>query len=115
MSYSHTSSNGYITNNQGTDDFKVSGDLVCDYVCPSSGDVRVKGDVGVGTKSMTLDAAAALTVDSSTGTKGIVLPAFTTTQRDAVATPPTGMFVYNSSTNKLNFYNGSAWEAVTSA
>jgi hypothetical protein len=26
-----------------------------------------------------------------------------------------GMMIYNSTTNKINFYNGSAWEAVTSA
>lgn len=26
-----------------------------------------------------------------------------------------GLMVYNSTTNKLNFYNGSAWEVVTSA
>ena len=33
----------------------------------------------------------------------------------ALATVPAGLMVYNTTTNKLNFYNGSAWEAVTSA
>jgi len=39
----------------------------------------------------------------------------TTTQRDAIASPKAGMTIFNSSTSKLNFYTGSAWEAVTSA
>ena len=40
---------------------------------------------------------------------------YTTAERDALTNPSTGMCIYNSTTNKLNFYNGSAWEAVTSA
>jgi hypothetical protein len=41
----------------------------------------------------------------------------TTTERDALAGDDlfAGRCVYNETTNKLNFYNGSAWEAVTSA
>lgn len=38
----------------------------------------------------------------------------TTTQRDAL-TASEAMLIYNTTTNKLNFYNGSSWEAVTSA
>lgn len=38
----------------------------------------------------------------------------TTTARDAL-TPAKGWVVMNGTTNKLNFYNGSAWEVVTSA
>ena len=39
----------------------------------------------------------------------------TGTERDAISSPTAGLIVYNSTTNKLNFYNGSAWEVVTSA
>ena len=39
-------------------------------------------------------------------------PVVTTTQRDAM-TVTAGAMVYNSSTNKLNFYNGSAWKVVS--
>lgn len=46
---------------------------------------------------------------------GINVPQLTTAQRDALASPKTACLIYNSTTNKLNFYNGSAWEAVTSA
>jgi len=48
------------------------------------------------------------------GTEGFLPPRLPTTQRDAVTSPSTGLVVYNSTTNKLNFYNGTAWEAVTS-
>jgi len=45
----------------------------------------------------------------------VILPSMTTTQRNAYATPVGGSLIFNSTTSKLNFYNGTAWEAVTSA
>ena len=36
----------------------------------------------------------------------------TTTQRNAISTPATGLQVYNTSHNKLNYYNGSAWQPI---
>jgi len=47
--------------------------------------------------------------------QGLVGGAFTTTERDNISGPVAGVMIYNTTTNKLNFYNGSAWEAVTSA
>lgn len=47
-------------------------------------------------------------------TAGFILPRMTTAQRDAL-TAVAGEMIYNTTTNKLNFYNGAAWEAVTSA
>lgn len=47
-------------------------------------------------------------------TKAFYPSRMTTAQRDAL-TPTAGAAIYNSTTNKLNFYNGTAWEAVTSA
>lgn len=68
------------------------------------------GNVGIGGAPAT---SAALTVTSTT--QGVLLPRMTATQRDAIATPAAGLLVYNTTSGKLNFYNGSAWEAVTSA
>jgi hypothetical protein len=45
---------------------------------------------------------------------GFVFPSYTTTNRDLIVTPPAGMTILNTTTAKLNFYNGSAWAAVTS-
>lgn len=42
------------------------------------------------------------------------LPAYTTDERDAL-TPTAGLIILNTSTNKLNFYTGTGWEAITSA
>jgi hypothetical protein len=69
------------------------------------------GNVGIGTTSPS--ASALLDVTSTTA--GFLPPRMTTAQRDAISSPAAGLTVYNTSTNKLNFYNGSAWEAVTSA
>lgn len=54
-------------------------------------------------------------LDVSSTTMGFLPPRMTTTQRDAISTPATGLMVYNTTTNKLNFYNGTTWEEVTSA
>lgn len=45
----------------------------------------------------------------------VAFPSHTTTTRDALTNLAAGQCVYNTTTNKLNFYNGSAWEAVTSS
>jgi hypothetical protein len=73
--------------------------------------IDASGNVGIGTASP--NAAAVLDVSSTT--QGFLPPRMTTAQRDAITTPPAGLMVYNTSTNKLNFYNGTAWEAVTSS
>jgi hypothetical protein len=44
----------------------------------------------------------------------LTIPRLTTTQRNAL-TAVAGMLIYNTTSNKLNFYTGSGWEAVTSA
>ena len=69
------------------------------------------GSVGFGID--TPNAAAKVQIDSTT--QGFLPPRMTTTQRGAISSPPAGLIIYNSTTNKLNFYNGTAWEAVTSA
>jgi len=66
------------------------------------------GSFGIGTASP--DSSAILELSSTT--KGFLLPRLTTTQRDAVSSPAEGLVVYNDSTNALNFYNGSSWQAV---
>lgn len=71
----------------------------------------MSGVLTIGTT--TPNAAAKVQIDSTT--QGFLPPRMTTTQRNAISSPPAGLMIYNSTTNKLNFYNGTAWEAVTSA
>lgn len=68
--------------------------------------------VAIGTATPDVDAK--LQIDSTT--QGFLPPRMTTTQRNAIAAPvPAGLMIYNTTTNKLNFANGTGWEAVTSA
>lgn len=69
--------------------------------------------VGIGltnSTDLTCNASAILQADSTT--KGFLLPRMTEAQRDLIASPATGLLIYNTTTNVLNFYNGSAWGAV---
>lgn len=70
------------------------------------------GDVSIGSGAAANTRAV---LDLTSTTKGFLPPRMTTAQRDAITSAPAGLMIYNTSTNKLNFYNGSAWEAVTSA
>jgi hypothetical protein len=53
------------------------------------------------------NAAAQLQVDSTT--RGFLPPRMSTGQRDAIATPPDGLMLYNSTTNKLQVRAAGAW------
>jgi len=45
----------------------------------------------------------------------VVLKSYTTTQINALAGMEAGTIVYDSTATALKFYNGTAWETVTSA
>ena len=45
----------------------------------------------------------------------MVPPKVTTTQRNNLSSLVSGAFIYNTSLNKLQVYNGSAWETITSS
>ena len=66
------------------------------------------GQVGIGT---TGPAATAL-LDLTSTEKGFLAPRMTTVQRDAILSPATGLFIYNTTTNQYNVYNGTLWGAV---
>lgn len=59
-----------------------------------------------------LDATAALQVDSTT--KGILFPRMTTTERDAISTPPDGLTLYNTTTDKFTVRANGAWAELAS-
>ena len=48
-------------------------------------------------------------------TRFMVPPKITTTQRGNLTGLVSGAFIYNTSLNKLQVYNGSAWETITSS
>jgi hypothetical protein len=67
------------------------------------------GDVRIGATSSVPSAKLVIT----STTQGFLPPKMTTTQRDAISSPASGLVIYNTTTNKLNLYT-TAWEAVTS-
>jgi hypothetical protein len=57
-----------------------------------------------------VEALGRLTV--TTTTDGFLGPRLTTTQRDAISTPPAGLMIYNTTLNSYQVYNGTSWASV---
>lgn len=93
----------------GTDILKIRGNTTT-----NKGDTLLYGQLIIN-DSPTGSADSSAILELKTTDKGFLLPRMTTTQRNNIASPAAGLCVYNTTTNKLNFYNGTAWEAVTSA
>jgi len=70
-------------------------------------------NVGINATGAPADASAALDVNSTTA--GFLPPRMTTAQRDAIASPATGLMIFNNTDNCIQFYNGSAWSACLGA
>ena len=67
------------------------------------------GQVSLGTA--TPDASSILDITSTT--LGFLMPRMTTTQRDAVSSPATGLEIFNTTTNEPNFFNGTVWGSTS--
>jgi len=70
--------------------------------------VAISGQVGI--NQTTPAASAALDIVSTT--KGFLPPRMTTTQRDAISSPATGLVVYNTTDNQWEGWNGSSWSIL---
>ena len=64
------------------------------------------GNFGAGEHNVEIDGGLTST------TAAFIPPRMTTTQRDAISSPIAGMVIYNTTTNVLNFHNGTSWGAV---
>jgi hypothetical protein len=69
-------------------------------------------NVGVGVARTTHPSAYFEIGNATGGNKGFLPPRLTTTERDAISTPATGLFVYNRTLNRYQGYNGSAWVTI---
>lgn len=65
----------------------------------------LQAQVGIGTSSP----AASAQLDVSSTTKGFLPPRMTTTQRNAISSPASGLTIYNTTTNSFEVYNGTNW------
>lgn len=70
----------------------------------------------VSTGGMTLGSAAAphasALAEFVSTAKGVLLPRMTTGQRDAIASPAVGLVIFNTTTVKLECFDGSLWQAA---
>ena len=52
-------------------------------------------------------------LDVASTTKGMLVPRMTTTQRNAIAAPATGLLVYDATANSFYYYTGTDWKDVS--
>lgn len=82
------------------------------YITANNGNTASFGLFGTGSgfnigTGLSVDASAVLNLNSTN--RGFLPPRMTTTQKNAIASPAAGLMVYDSTTNKLQCYNGSTW------
>jgi hypothetical protein len=66
------------------------------------------GQISIGTTSVL--ASAKVQIDSTT--QGFLPPRMTTTQKNAIASPATGLMVYDTTLNLMALYNGTTWTTL---
>jgi hypothetical protein len=104
-----------VENSAGTQTFKVldNGTIFMgigsgsSFICDAGGPDKIRtSSVGVGIDGSPVTSAA-LAVNGTS--KGFLPPRMTTTQKNAISTPASGLMVYDTDTNKLCCYNGTSW------
>ncbi len=119
----------YVTiGTSGTTGVSLAGLGVAD-VNVSTGRIRFGGTAGGyyptfiagGTEGMRLDTNLAVSIGSAANattssildltstTKGLLIPRMTTTQRDAISSPATGLIVHNTTLTTRDTYDGTRW------
>ena len=109
-----TNTGAVITGICTATDFEGAGATAADFPKGLTGiAVTASGNLTVG--SVIDNPAGVNFADAGVITKRfMVLPTVTTTQRNSLTHKVAGALVYNSSTNKLNFYDGSSWSVISS-
>jgi len=100
----NSTANSFAVNCNSTDHLFFIGNT-------ADGWLNTTGSFGFGT----ITPSASAVVDLNSTTKGFLPPRMTTTEKNAITTPATGLVVFDNTLAKLCIYTGSAWETVTSA
>ena len=69
--------------------------------------------VGIGVSTAARNPSAQLEVFSTT--KGLLPPRMTTTERDAIVNPASGLVIFNSTTNSLEYKSSTGWVLLAAA
>ncbi|MEI7726299.1 MAG: hypothetical protein WCK09_14410, partial [Bacteroidota bacterium] len=78
------------------------------FISASVGTLHPGGGVSISAAPGALPESSAM-LDVSNSSRGILLPR---TTPDLILTPATGLIIYNTATNLLNFYNGVSWVSL---
>jgi hypothetical protein len=73
----------------------------------------LNAQVGVNATGAAPNPSAMLDVNSTS--KGLLIPRMTTVQKNAIATKPTGLMVFDITLNQFSYWNGSTWIDVSGA
>jgi len=84
-----------------------AGNLIAAFY-PATSITQFLGSVVLG--ALPIDASAVLDVRETT--KGALLPRMTTAQRDAIPSPAIGLLVYNTTTKRLEQWDGTVWHGA---
>lgn len=65
--------------------------------------------IAIGESVVSPNTSAILELNSTV--RGLLIPRMTSTQRDAIVSPATGLLIYNTTTSKFNYYSG-GWVVI---
>lgn len=71
----------------------------------TSGTITTSGSFGVGTSSPASNSA----LEISSTSAGLLLPRLTSTERNAISSPPSGLMIYNTTTGTFQCYANGSW------
>jgi len=79
------------------------------FTLPSTAQITNNIELSTSINDFGLAPHSSAKLDIQSSNKGILIPRMTTSQRNAINSPATGLLVFDTSTAGFWFYNGSAW------
>lgn len=112
-SVSSTGLGGQFEGVSGVAAYSQSGNAILGQAQSGGLGGKFEGGAYVETYGFGGSAEASAVFEAASTTKGALIPRMTTTQRDAISSPATGLYIYNTTTGRFEFYNGTYWRGFT--